>query len=89
MTQNVDNRKRANSELKPCPYCGGTAQWWIKGDANPLASGSKRLITVQCSKCGAEQRTGALRFSTEWLQNKAIEKWNLRTEIIPNRDKQN
>ena len=78
MTQNVDNCKRANPELKPCPYCGGTAQWWISVNAS-RPSGTRRVITVQCTKCGAIQRTGALRFSTEWLQAKAIEKWNLQT----------
>lgn len=31
MTQGVHNYKCANPELKPCPFCGGTAQWWIRG----------------------------------------------------------
>ncbi len=79
----IHNYETTSDELKQCPFCGGTPMWYIKGN---LFEG-KRTLIVKCARCGAEQRTAALKFSTTWLVQKAKEKWNLRTETIPKRDK--
>lgn len=80
ITQHVFNYESTSPELKPCPFCGGIAQWWLSGDAShfPFRK-TRRTITVQCTQCFAEQRTSALKLSTEWLEAKALEKWNKRT----------
>lgn len=72
----IYNYDTTSDELKPCPFCGGTPMWHIKGN---LYVG-RRTLVVKCSRCGAEQRTAALKFSTEWLMQKAKEKWNNRTK---------
>lgn len=70
----IHNYPTTSYELKPCPFCGGVPAWHIKGN---IFEG-KRTLIVKCQKCGAEQRTAALKFSTTWLMLKAVEKWNLR-----------
>uniref|UniRef100_A4WTA9 Restriction alleviation protein, Lar family n=1 Tax=Cereibacter sphaeroides (strain ATCC 17025 / ATH 2.4.3) TaxID=349102 RepID=A4WTA9_CERS5 len=39
----------AGDDLKPCPFCGGTAQWFNFDDDCENAGGS----AIECSGCGA------------------------------------
>lgn len=72
----IHNYDTTSEELKPCPFCGGTPVWHIRG---ALFEG-KRTLIVRCQKCGTEQVTGAIRFSTVWLMQTAKDKWNSRIE---------
>ena len=54
-------------ELKPCPFCGATAE--INKYYPPF--GRRIRVTVRCTKCKCN--------SGEWgRQDKAIEAWNRR-----------
>ena len=63
-------------ELKPCPFCGGEAEYVyctgiIIATLNPIA--------VKCKECGAA--TMNVDASTEYCaKGKAAELWNRRTE---------
>lgn len=70
----IHNYDTTSEELKPCPFCGGTPVWHIRG---ALLEG-KRTLIVKCQKCGTEQKTGAIRLSTVWLMHTARDKWNAR-----------
>ena len=59
------------AELKPCPFCGGTAQ--LDHDY----AGVSVYAKVRCTNCGATTR--AMKISTtESCDMKAAEAWNRR-----------
>jgi Lar family restriction alleviation protein len=51
-------------ELKPCPFCGGKAEYWIDNDYQ-----DRHVIT--CGYCGCEKRY-------EYSMDGVIEEWNTR-----------
>ena len=55
------------TELKPCPFCGGKADWFVLEKMN-----NEKLYYVECSYCFA--RTGY--YFTEY---EPIKEWNKRT----------
>lgn len=55
------------TELKPCPFCGGKADWFVLEKMN-----NEKLYYVECSYCFA--RTGY--YFTEY---ESIKEWNKRT----------
>ena len=61
-------------DLLPCPFCGGKPE--VKYIGNDLTP--KRFIEIQCSKCGAKRKDGAIRFGMDWLENTAAQGWNRR-----------
>ena len=63
-----------NNELKLCPFCGGEPKKIFIGNAYT----KKRSVTIKCTKCFTEQRTGAIHQDHEWCDMKATEKWNKR-----------
>ena len=57
------------TELKPCPFCGGRAELHEEGN----------YCLVKCTQCGAE--TGIVRMSLKYCANeKVIEAWNRRAK---------
>ena len=66
----------AKSELKPCPFCGGSARILRLRDGK---------YCVACSSCGA--RGGAV-WVKDWhdmpfvAQGQAVKLWNARNEMI-------
>lgn len=59
------------SELKPCPFCGGEPE---------IRQTGRLKMRIRCKSClmGIENRV--LKFSLEWLEGKLIEAWNRRLE---------
>ena len=70
----IHNYDSENPDLKPCPFCGNTPVWHLKGNAYS----AKRLSIVKCPNCGVEMKVAALRNSTEWLIETTVNKWNNR-----------
>lgn len=58
-----------DTELKPCPFCGGKAEMHYYG------SNGRRIKCVSCL-IGIRQAVRVL--SIEWLEKKIIEDWNKR-----------
>lgn len=77
-------------ELKPCPFCGGPAEYLIQ---SRTASGPSRgwLFGVKCKRCGAETPRrnyilevelcpdGEVKFTTD-EREKAADAWNRRAD---------
>ena len=73
--------------LKPCPFCGGKAEF------NPLddENGYTAYIHIYCCECGAKSGTIRLHimdncggYGSQWrlpYENKAIELWNKRSDV--------
>nr|DAO12410.1 MAG TPA: restriction alleviation protein [Caudoviricetes sp.] len=56
------------TELKPCPFCGGTGERW-----NVVSTSKKRPLSwVKCKLCGATTAS----YGTE---EQAVNAWNRRT----------
>lgn len=58
-----------NSQLKPCPFCGGDVV---------LKQTGRKKMKVQCPECLIEKEQKVLRMSMDWLAEKLIESWNKR-----------
>lgn len=61
-------------ELSLCPFCGGKPIAHLIGNEYT----KKRVIVIKCKECGVERRTAALRQTTSWLEETAIQLWNTR-----------
>ena len=58
----------ADLELKPCPFCGGTAEFNLK------------KLRIECTKCKA-QMPGYLSFKGVWNYKYYLERlWNRRAD---------
>ena len=70
----------ALEQLKPCPFCGGKAGLAQIGNAHT----KKYVAEVGCLTfgCTVSLRVGSPKgyAAMEWVDNKAIEKWNSRVE---------
>lgn len=64
------------TELKPCPFCGGTAQF-----KNPVQKGLFSELSVECKRCGAAPYTLEMygNRSNEEKKKALAEVWNRRT----------
>lgn len=56
-------------QLKPCPFCGGSAEF--------KQTGSHKLM-VRCKSCHIGIQQKVLRYSLEWLRDTLTENWNRR-----------
>lgn len=64
-------------ELKRCPFCGSTKiELTHKGNAYTKT----RSVTIKCKGCMVKRTTGAIRYTLEWCEEKAINAWNTRQE---------
>lgn len=59
------------TELKPCPFCGGTAEIRITVKNRIEEQRKDRAHLIMCRKCRASS-------GSEFDKDKAIEKWNRR-----------
>lgn len=73
---NITNNDQNNDELLPCPFCGETPVWYIKG--NPSEINRKRTVVVKCPLCGTRQETSVFHLPTKFGCVEAITKWNMR-----------
>ena len=64
-----------NKELKPCPFCGGEADWYIETKDALVQMGGFASVnnTVECDSCGITTPIYA-------DKSKAIKAWNTRIE---------
>lgn len=61
----------SNTELKPCPFCGGEAELVEKFVRRGFLLSHRYVI--KCNRCGKEDREYFYRFE-------AVEAWNRRVE---------
>lgn len=65
------------NELKPCPFCGGEAEYVVRRDGMLIATLCP--VAVKCKECGAV--AAYVEASTEYCaKDKATELWNRRVE---------
>ena len=66
----LDNNDMENTELKPCPFCGGKALY------GKYEEGTDYIYTyhrIECVKCGAN-------IDHNYISENVIKKWNNRYE---------
>ena len=61
-------------ELKLCPFCGGIPAMEHIGNDHTKS----RKIVTKCKGCRIQRTDAAIRHNFEWLENVAIEQWNMR-----------
>ena len=61
-------------KLLPCPFCGGIPEKTFIGNEHS----KKRSMEIRCPDCRIERVTGAIRMSSDWLNEMAIKEWNQR-----------
>lgn len=66
----------AETDLLPCPFCGGQATLTISGNVR-----STRKCMVKCSGCRYQRIDAALRYGDDWLRATAIAAWNRRANL--------
>ncbi len=78
------------TELKPCPFCGGTSLTIQSKHNGTWANTGTHSATVRCNKCHARGSTASCKVTKETRYGadettklKAIELWNTRTNTIP------
>jgi len=71
----INNYDTELQELLDCPFCGGRPIAYLQGNEYS----KKRTITIKCEKCLVRRTTGAISQPNEWLEEKAIQLWNSRT----------
>ena len=67
---------KTDYELKPCPFCGGRAEYRKVGNSY---IGIKEA-TIKCSQCHVKrtQRFIHKKFEFEWIDKTMIDSWNRR-----------
>lgn len=64
------------SELKPCPFCGGEAEYTKVGNSK---MGIKQA-TIKCKNCLVQrtQKFKSKAFDFEWIDKTMMDSWNRR-----------
>lgn len=67
-------------ELKPCPFCGGSAKYVVSEHMNGDTSQAHRIVCADFLNCGAEIRTYISQYSPSYENEKEelINRWNRR-----------
>jgi hypothetical protein len=77
----VSNYYEFHPDLKPCPFCGGQAGIARIGNQHT----KKYVAEIGCNSfgCTVTLKVGAPKghASTEWVDSKAVEKWNKRANV--------
>ncbi len=71
------------TDLLPCPFCGGKADWYIATAdlfAQQMGCGLSEKNSVECEGCGASSFEHKTR-------ERAIKAWNTRTTPQPDTEK--
>ncbi|MDE6156285.1 MAG: Lar family restriction alleviation protein [Eubacterium sp.] len=65
-------------ELKPCPFCGGEAEYIERGNEY---MGLKET-EIRCKTCGTKQlhKWYKLKFDFDFVRNSTVKHWNRRTD---------
>lgn len=79
-------------ELKPCPFCGGKAEFYLSGiEQHKFPDRIKWIFSIRCSQCRASSSGGLANIVEINLENdgqmrvfaddreKAVEHWNRRS----------
>lgn len=70
----IYNFDTTNENLKNCPFCGGTPEWFLKGnDMTP-----SRTVVIKCPHCNVRLETSGRRWSAVEVAQHAMDKWNQR-----------
>lgn len=64
-----------NTDLLPCPFCGGEARAFYSGTTSLLVSDYRTWSFVQCTECGAKVKS-------ELSGPAAILNWNRRAPVV-------
>lgn len=66
------------TKLKPCPFCGGEAEYIEKGNKHV---GLKETL-VRCKSCNTKQvhKWVIYKFDFEFVRISTVEAWNMRVE---------
>lgn len=66
------------NELKPCPFCGGEAEYIERGNEH---TGLKETM-VHCKSCNTKQthKWSRYKFDFEFVRLRTFEAWNRRVE---------
>jgi Lar family restriction alleviation protein len=70
----IHNYDTTLEELKNCPFCGSKPIAYLIGNEYTKT----RKIVIKCPECRVQITNGAMRKSTEWLEEISIEQWNKR-----------
>ena len=71
----IHNHDTELEELLDCPFCGERPIAYLQGNEFT----TKKSITVKCPHCLVQRTTGTLYHSSEWLEEKVIQLWNIRS----------
>lgn len=67
------------AELKPCPFCGGEAEYFNFVDYRPQTNLHRPACFVRCTNCKTRSADFTAEDQTFAYKDKATETWNRRT----------
>lgn len=71
------------SDLKPCPFCGGEADFWVR---NALEAEDYQALIIDCNDCPANMEEWVYKYDKNFAENfekkkaEMYEAWNGRIE---------
>lgn len=70
----IYNFDTTNENLKNCPFCGGTPEWFLQGNDNTPS----RTVVIKCSYCNVRMAMSGRRWLSTELAQRVMNKWNQR-----------
>lgn len=71
-----EKAKSEESKLLPCPFCGGTAHFYLEDNGVSNYTGSYYYIGVKCEKCNT--KSDSVSTDLDSCVEDAINMWNTR-----------